>query len=102
VRSLSFEEILALEDEELTEAITPPNHSYHANIIFTFLQQYSHSCIILAGGGGVAGIDIDKLESLALRRGIELDRYNMIVLDYCQEWIESANSSLKQSSKKSV
>jgi len=93
---MSREEIEALNDDYLLEAAFVPHASMLATEIFSFLHTNAQHCLIPAQFG-IMGIDKDKLERLAERRGIELARYDVFVELYIEKAVKWHNQQLSPS-----
>jgi len=92
---MSPEDVKALDDEYMLEAYFPPVSPPLSYEIFVFLRT-NHLHCILSNGYGIIGIDKDKLESMAERRGIELVRYDQFVelfIERALKWHRETQSS---------
>jgi len=96
---MTAEEVLALEDEFFHKAFFPPEAPPLAYELFAFLR-INHPHCFIAGGYGIIGIDKNKLEQMAERRGLELVRYEQFVelfIEKALKWQQEIQQSSSES-----
>lgn len=89
---MSGEDILDLEDENITKAVFQPDTSRVAGTIFDVMISSVDSCYIIAGmDGRIVSIDQDKMERMAERRMIDLAKYENAVRKFISSYLSKMN-----------
>jgi len=89
---MSGKEILALEDEDIENAVFQPDTSRIAGNIFDMMISSVDSCYMIAGmDGRIISIDQDKMERMAERRAIDLARYENPVRKFISSYLSKVN-----------
>ena len=95
---LSSQDIIDLKDEEVNKAFFLPSMSPMAHKIYKFVYSNISGCKIYSGGMSsyVAGVNKDRLERLAERRGIDLVVFDYFVNNYTNAMLEQQNKEIEK------